>query len=308
MRRIQITSLLLVAAAFPALAQQRKPKKAAVGPSVLKLYEARTFEGMPYRLMKPIDLAENPTQKYPLILSLHGAGGKGAGNIQNLRRWNAEMARPTARRKHPCFVVAPQSAGPWRVPAKQSNASEIKVEDLSTAWRKVIERRKSRGVAPTGVLDKVFKLLDALPKEFNIDTDRVYVLGHSMGGFGSWTSLGEQPSRFAAAIPTAGGLSPRYDVKTFAHVPIWTFHGAGDSTVPTDLTREAFARLKKVGANVKYTELQGVKHGADAAAFVYHGDHPDKGWRTQFASEQCDKTSDVWDWLFAQRRKPRSKP
>jgi predicted peptidase len=69
------------------------------------------------------------------------------------------------------------------------------------------------------VLHKVFALLDQLGEEFPIDADRVYVLGHSMGGFGTFEALAEQPERFAAAIPSAGGMSPWHDVSAFDDVP-----------------------------------------------------------------------------------------
>ena len=71
--------------------------------------------------------------------------------------------------------------------------------------------------------------------------------------------------------------------------------------VPTDFSRERFARIKKVGGNLKYTELKDVKHSASQYAFSYEGDKPGKGCVTQYSSERCDKTANVWDWLFAQR-------
>ena len=63
------------------------------------------------------------------------------------------------------------------------------------------------------------------------------------------------PDRFAAAIPSAGGLGPWYDVRRIADVPIWTFH-----------------------------------------------DDAERGFVTHYASDRCDKTADVWEWLFAQKR------
>jgi len=56
-----------------------------------------------------------------------------------------------------------------------------------------------------------------------------------------------------------------------------------------------------VGGNLKYTELKNVKHNASQYAFSYEGDEPEKGYITQYSSEKCDKTMNVWDWLFAQR-------
>ena len=134
-----------------------------------------------------------------------------------------------------------------------------------------------------------------------IDPDRVYVLGHSMGGFGTWNAICQQPDRFAAAIPSAGGCDPRNDIRRIVDVPVWAFHGNADETVPVDLTRDAFRQLCELKANAKYTELGGVGHGQQHT-FVYVGDDPARGFETQYASDRCDRTGDVWDWLFKQKR------
>ncbi|HIF00074.1 MAG TPA: hypothetical protein EYQ63_24475, partial [Fuerstia sp.] len=192
--------LFVVAMVFSVPAMAQKKKLPAVSQDVLDVYEAHSFEGVSYRLMKPIDLGNNADKAYPLILSLHGAGGKGKDNIRNLRNWNGYLADEQLRRKHPCFVVAPQSAGSWRVQGSGDHLSEDHIKGLSPAWRKLVARKRKGKAQPTaGNLGKVFKLLDSLTEEFNIDPDRIYVLGHSMGGFGTWTALGEAPSRFAAA-------------------------------------------------------------------------------------------------------------
>lgn len=270
---------------------------------LLKVYEARTFKDVPYRLMKPIDVADNPDKAYPLILSLHGAGGRGNDNKKNLRVWNGMLADPSLRRKHPCFVVVPQTSSPWTVPGSTPKLTDEQIAELPDVWQKIMKRRRDRGWdAAKGDLGKVFDLLDALAREFRIDKDRVYVLGHSMGGFGTWNAICEQPKRFAAAIPTAGGCPPWRDLNRIAKVPIWSFHGAADPTVPVELTRSVFRRLKEIGGNMKYTELKGVRHNANLTAFAYKGDDPERGFITQYASDRCDKTADVWDWLFAQRR------
>ena len=73
----------------------------------MDVYEKRMYDRMPYRLLRPI--ADHPDTAYPLILSLHGAGGKGTDNIKNLRHWNETLAEETHRRKYPSFVLAPQT-------------------------------------------------------------------------------------------------------------------------------------------------------------------------------------------------------
>jgi hypothetical protein len=64
-----------------------------------------------------------------------------------------------------------------------------------------------------------------------------------------------------------------------------------------------FDRLNKLNANAKLTTLPGVGHGSkNSPAFKYTGDDPEKGYITEYASDRCDKTVHVWDWLFRQKR------
>jgi predicted peptidase len=287
--------------------QNKRAPKPAVSPEVMKLYVPGEFKGVVYRLMSPIDFddsAKTGGKKYPLILLLHGGGGRGTKNIKSLRNWHGWLAEEALRRKHPCFVLAPQTNVGWRVADQKVELTDEMIARFPEIWKKRIAERGVTGVVrPGGNLDKVFELVDKLSKELPIDVDRVYVLGHSMGGAGTWTALGEAPKRFAAAIPTAGGLSPWYDVNTFKHVPIWSFHGDADTVVPTDLTRRAFEQLKAVGGNMKYTEVAGMGHGVNGVAFNHFtGDTSENKAVTRSASDQTDKTADVWDWLFAQKR------
>lgn len=283
--------LLLLALGLPAAGEQ---------PDIYDLYEAKTLGELNYRLMPPIDRADNPGTAYPLILSLHGAGGRGAGNKKNLRNWNGYLADESLRRKHPCYVLAPQvRSGSWRMPKPWP---DLKAEDFSPAWDKHRAKLLENKMSTQGNLDQVFKLIDQMIADGRVDADRVYVIGHSLGGFGCWTALHWGPDRFAAAIPCAGGLFPEFDVKRFAHVPVWAFHGSKDNSVVTEMSQEAFDKMKAVNGNMKYTVLKGIGHGAAPYAFRYKQDNVKKGFITHYSSDQCDKTSDVWDWLFNQTR------
>ena len=290
---------------------QRRQKKAAVSERTLALYEPGEFNGLKYRLMKPIEFDAKKT--YPLILSLHGAGGKGTDNVKNLRNWNEYLADEALRRKHPCFVLAPQSAVMWNDPTSPVvDSPDLSAEAIASwppAWRSRIDRYRQRPLSSTeGNLHTVLRLIDEkLSKQFKIDADRIYCIGHSMGGFGTFTAVYQHPDRFAAAIPTAGGFPPWRDASRIKDVPIWTFHGAADRVVPTDFTRYVFDQMKELGGNMKYTELRAVAHGASAIAFKYTGDNAKEGYITQRASDRPDKTSDVWVWLFKHRLSQRSR-
>ncbi len=300
-------------AAHPELRQKRQTDKdgkageqgcdEGVSEAVLKLYEAREFKGVPYRLLKPIDLEKNPNKKYPMILSLHGAGGTGTDNVRNLREQNKVLAEEALRRKHPCFVVVPQSIGFWRTPAMSPHYTDESIAKMPADWEDTVSRHKKRLQTPEGAcLDRVYLLLDALAKEFPIDTDRVYVLGHSGGGFGTWTSVADQPNRFAAAISSAGWLAPWFDANIVKDVPFWSFQGAKDKTSQVSQGNSTFERMKAIGANMKFTEVANIGHGVGGVAFRYTGDSKENTGVTKYASDRCDKTTDVWDWLFSKKR------
>ena len=280
---------------------RKQNKGAAVPPEILDAFEARLFDGMPYRLLLPAKF--EATKQYPLILNLHGGAGVGDDNKSNLRNWSAKFVEPDWRAKFPCIVVAPQATGSWTVTGEMiPELTNSLKQTYSQAWQKRIEERNyPPGSISNGPLTKAFALIDHLTQEFPLDTNRVYVIGHSMGGAGSWNAVWTAPERFAAAIPSAGGLLPWKDPAKFKNVPIRAFHGGSDPVVPTGFSREIFARMKKVNGNLKYTELKDVKHNASQFAFSYHGDEPEKGHITQYSSQQCDQTNDVWEWLFAQR-------
>lgn len=271
---------------------------------VLALFEAREFKGVKYRLLKPIDLAENPGKKYPMILSLHGAAGVGDDNVRNLREWGTIYGEEEWRRKYPCFVVVPQSPGGWQTPDTTAAFTDEAIAKLPKIWQDFIASKKAKRLENPELanLDRVFLLLDALAEEFPIDTDRVYVQGHSMGGFGTWTAVVEQPNRFAAAIASAGWIGPWADVSRIKDLPMWAFQGGKDKEVQVTLGNATFEWMKQLGHNLKFTEMADMGHSVVNAALKYTGDDPKKGRVTKYASDKCDQTPDVWEWLFSKKR------
>ncbi len=236
-----------------------------------KLFEKRTFtdasgKKLLYRFLKPEGYDPTSKKAYPLVIFLHGAGERGNDNEAQLVHGAPEFAKPEIRKKHPCFLVAPQC------PEKQS-------------WAK-IERKGDELVAslperPTEATGLVLELMDALAKEFPVDTKRIYVTGLSMGGFGTFDVLARRPDRIAAAVPVCGGGVEEAAAR-YAKVPIWIFHGGADPTVIPELSRRMVAALRKAGGHPGYCEYPDVKH--DSWTMTYHN-------------------PDVYDWLFAQSKK-----
>lgn len=132
------------------------------------------------------------------------------------------------------------------------------------------------------VMPELIEALDDVIVKHKVDPARVYITGQSMGGVGTWGLIANHPQKFAAAIPVCG-IWPPQDAKKLDGVAIWAFHGADDKSVPVSGSRDMVAALK--AANVKpepqYTEFPGVGHSS---------------WGPAYAK------SELWDWLFRQRR------
>ena len=251
-----------------------------------------TFEGLAYRLHRPSD-----SKTHPLLVYLHGAGGG----------WNRSLMKPAFQKAHPCFVLVPKTKGFWISPASKSpDWSEEKMRSYSRSLQKLIRKAMARNESEKPkVLLALIGLIESLVQQYPIDRNRIYVLGHSMGGMGSWEAIWERPDLFAAAVPSSGVISLWKDLERVKSVPIWAFHGSKDRAVPVEGTRALFSRLQKLKGKMKYTELTGEGHNSGRIAFSYSGDDPSRGWGTRSSSPDCDPTKGLWDWLFAQSQEGR---
>jgi predicted peptidase len=218
--------------------------------------------GLPYRLWVPKDY--DKTQKYPLVVYLHGAGERGTDNEKHIAKNGAPKLANELQEKQQCFVLAPQVPDGKR-------------------WVEVDWGQKEphkMPVEPSEPMRLLLQLLDELPKEFSLDDKRFYLTGLSMGGFGTWDLLVRRPNLFAAAIPICGGAD-NSTAPLIKHIPIWTFHGDADGTVFVGRTRSMVEAMKAAGADIKYTEYPGVGHNAWDKAYAEPG---------------------LFDWLLAQRK------
>jgi predicted peptidase len=158
-------------------------------------YEARVFKGpagktLPYRLLTPADY--DKARHYPLVLLLHGFGDRGTDNEKHLKsksNGTALFADEKNRSKFPCFVVAPQTPSVW--------ISEPDF-NVNTPFKK----EPAEGLMLTALL------LEAMLKEFSVDKDRIYLMGYSNGGCGTWDMLVRAPTKIAAAVIKSGAGDP----------------------------------------------------------------------------------------------------
>jgi predicted peptidase len=265
-------TVVLALSAFVRSAVAQGPPPASAAEPYAKDFEAREFTGadgnvLRYRLLKPLDDGKNAGEtgevdakkKYPLVLFLHGAGERGDDNLRQLVHGGRNFADEAMRRRYSAFVVAPQC------PADKT-------------WAPF--RLGGRSDEPQAPLQLSFELLEALQKEFPIDANRIYGMGLSMGGYGTWDILRRKPDLLAAAVPICGGASPD-GVAAFHSTPIWVFHGDADPAVSVDLSRNMVKALQEAGGRPIYTEYPGVGHDS---------------WTQTFDNRL------MWDWLFAQHK------
>lgn len=202
---------------------------------------------MQYRLFVPPGY--DAAKKYPIVLWLHGANGRGSDNLLQISDGNflGTHVWTTAENqaKYHSFVVAPQ------------------VENTKT-WS-----RPHVNTAPVS-LRMALEILDSVEKEYSIDRNREYVAGQSMGGEGVWVALATARGRFAAAVALCGyGFDD--EVATDAKVPVWIFQGDADPIVAVERAREWVAGLRRAGGEPKYTEVPGVGHAVWEKAFADPG-------------------------------------
>ena len=224
--------------------------------------------GQTYKYQIFVPPAYTPSQRWPVILFLHGAGERGSDGYVQTQVGLAPAIRQNAAR-FPAIAVFPQATA-------------------ESSW--------------TGTLARVaLTALDQTTREYQTDPSRVYLTGLSMGGNGTWYIAYRNPKRFAAIAPICGWISPQFwkaadpvvpadsgEIysafgRQLRQTPTWIFHGEIDPAVPVDESRKAFAALQAAGAPVQYTEVPGTGHNA---------------WDATYDSPK------FWAWLFAQRRSP----
>lgn len=203
----------------------------------------------PYRFYIPANYDEK--KKWPLIVALHGMGGDENSFFAGYDK--GAIRRVAEERGY--VVVCPKGRGPYSM-------------YLASAERDVID------------------VINEMKRDLSIDDDRVYMMGHSMGGYGSWSIAVNNPDIFAAIAPVSGGGTPfsRPKLKAITHVPWIVVHGDKDPTVPVEESRKMVKAGKELGVEIKYIEVPGGNHG-DIVVPAF---------------------KDIFDWFDAHKRRPRA--
>ena len=220
--------------------------------SQTELFEKKNFivenDTLRYRILAPLDYDEN--EKYPVHLFLHGSGERGNDNESQLFHGSKQFLDKNNREKYKSWVIFPQSPNnDW--------------------WGGHYDPYKfDYNIKKSEALGLVIKLMDEFVQRKDVDNDKVYVTGLSMGGMGTYAILTRRPDMFAAATPICGDGDPS-SVSNFAKkVPVWIFHGSLDKTVLPEQSLKMANGIIKAGGNPRITFYENVEHNSWDIAFA----------------------------------------
>ena len=135
---------------------------------------------------------------------------------------------------------------------------------------------------------RVMALYDWLDDHYKVDTNRFYVLGMSMGGYGALDVATQYPDRVAAAMAMCGGASGN-ELCGLSTLPLWIIHGTADELVPVRCSDRVVDSIRSCGDTTRliYDRLEGVNHSRLARVFYL---------------------KQTYDWLFSHSLKNRGRP
>ncbi|MCY4781328.1 prolyl oligopeptidase family serine peptidase [Sphingobacterium sp. UT-1RO-CII-1] len=163
--------------------------------------------------------------KSPLLIFLHGRSLSGT-DLNRVKRYGVLYAKSRGLEIPSSLIVAPQTNNGWDP-------------------------------------DKVKEVLDYMMKHYNVDENRVYVCGMSMGGYGTMDFVGKYPESIAAAVAICGGGTLKY-AENLAKVPVWLQHGSADRAVPSSESKKIYKAIKTANpdADATLTIISGGTHGS----------------------------------------------
>ena len=204
--------------------------------------EIKRYKELDYILREPSQ-TNNDGEKYPLVIYLHGAGGRGR-DLSLLT--NHSFLYHSEKHLTGAFSVMPQC--------------------YADSWFDIFEQLQD--------------FIEFIISDDRIDATRVYLVGASMGGYGTWQMAMSRPELFAAIVPICGG-GMYWNSGRLLNMGVWAFHGDSDPTVSCEESKKMVDGIKiRGGKRARLTIFENTPHNA---------------WTPTFQSEE------MWKWLLEQR-------
>ena len=217
----------------------------------LELFEKETFEfekeTLSYRILKPLNYKSN--KQYPVHLFLHGAGERGNDNVSQLVHGGKLFLKKENREQYNSWVIFPQAQkNDW--------------------WGYNDPYKFDYNVKESKAMSLVVKLMDDFTQRKDVNPNKVFVSGLSMGGMGTFVILNLRPEMFAAATPICGDGDPSLVSNYSKKVPVWIFHGSDDTVVSPKKSLKMAKAIIENGGSPKITFYENVGHDSWNNAFA----------------------------------------
>lgn len=209
-------------------------------------YRNVVSNGYNFWVSTPDDYAAKKSEM-PVVLFLHGHSLCGT-DLSRVRKYGCLDAISMGR-DIDALIIAPQNpGGPWNP-------------------------------------DKIINVLHWVQEHYEMDTDRIYVIGMSLGGYGTFDLLSTYPEPFAAGMALCGGSSRR-DFCKLNTLPLWIIHGTADKAVTLSQSQRIVDAMKQCGSThlLRFDKLKGINHSQMAKVFYI---------------------PETYEWLLAHRRSER---
>lgn len=233
-------------------------------------WELKYYERLPYKIMGPINF--DASKNYPVVICLHGASQMNADTVKfTPQTYGKQLALPQVRLDYPAYILVPKASKLWTL------------YDL----------------------DRIKAVIAALP---SVDRSRIYIIGHSAGGQGTYTFIENEPQYFAAAIADAAYGDRVKNKAALVNFNLWSTHGDADGTVPYVHDLTFFQDMKALNARMKFTTYFGYNHGqSDEQMFGINGIDTAVvpltagQFKTEYAGPDSDPETNTLKWLFSKR-------
>jgi predicted peptidase len=205
-------------------------------------------------------------KKAPLIVTLHGIG---AGPSIMVTKQSVDLAEEGGY-----ILVAPMGYNergwygmPFSIPADKTPPQNAQTGDNAAPKPKPKASLFFNPDDPPNLHElsekDVMNVLDIVRREYNVDENRIYLMGHSMGGAGTLylgTKYGSVWAALAPIAPAAFGMAPD-SLEKIKSMPVIFVHGAADEVVPVDISRRWAEKAKELNMTYEYNEMEGISHG-----------------------------------------------
>lgn len=230
-----------------------------------RIFHSSLGQALPYKVMFPENF--DPTQRYPLLLFLHGAGERGTDNNAQLIHGGARIQSDTSLRN--TIVLAPQC------PKEDYWVCIVKTNTLAEH----LKREFPYSAPISSSMAAVKELLDAMIAVGFVDTDQIYGMGISMGAMGILDLAFRFPDLFQAVQPICGGVNNDRASEFKGKTSFRFFQGLKDDIVLPKFSDENCTALKEAGAKASIVEYPNDNHNC---------------WDSTF------KEPDLFKWMFMQ--------